>query len=159
MGLVHYLYREPQHDSWSLFSSSVEKSEQWTHHYPDYAALDPREQAELKYAMEEASGPVLLRNWIEVRTLVLQWFKEQLTFLGACGAIFSRDEYQKESGNLFHEHLVFAIKRSSLSTEADQFILDSLRASVLEVIQTDEIEALIDQGLLSSQSDYFEKIK
>ena len=141
------------------FFQHWKRSEAWSSQIPDYDHFSPNEQEECKQAMEECSGPTILRNWVEVRTLVLKWLIERVTFLGGNVAIFSQDEYQKEKGNPFHEHLVFAADRSTLSPEAYELILDMLRTSVFEVIKTDEISSLIERGLLKNMDDFFAKIE
>ena len=76
-------------------------------------------------AMEEASGPVLLRNWIEVRTFIMKYLKDHELFLGCkAAALFSRDEYQKDKDNLFQQHLVWAYKRNELTPQANHFFKD-----------------------------------
>ena len=72
--------------------------------------MHPGDKEELRMAMDEASGPILLRNWVEVRTLFLLHLKQKFSLLGApTVALFSRDEYQKDKGNLLHKHLVVSI--------------------------------------------------
>ncbi len=125
----------------------------WKRHFPGYYELSPLDQQEIDRGVEEASGFLIFRNWVEVRTLVLQYFKDHLTFLGANVAIFSRDEYQEKAGNPFHEHLVMAIDTSSLSRDAEKSIVDLLQTSVMEIVRTDEMQSLIDKGLLKSVDD------
>ena len=141
------------------FLHKWKKSEEWASQLDRYHTMPQFMKEEYKYAMEEASGPTVLRNWIEVRTLVLQWLTKHLTFLGDCGTIFSRDEYQPKSGNVFHEHLVYANKKSTMNDKTRQVMLDMLRTSVFEVIKTKDMQPLIDKGLFSSNSDYFDKIE
>ena len=117
------------------------------------------EQNEIRQAMEEASGPILLRNWVEVRTLILRHIKDKLTFAGVTVAMFSRDEYQKESGNLFHEHFVLAILKATLDRDSERFVQDLLRTSAFDVIRTDEIESLMQRGLLKSQDEAADQVE
>ena len=66
--------------------------------------------------MEGASGSLIFRNWVDVRTLILMHFKHELSMLGTkTQALFSRDEYQPQSGNVCHEHLAIALDRSTMS--------------------------------------------
>ena len=66
--------------------------------------------------MEGASGSLIFRNWVDVRTLILTHFKHELSMLGTkTQALFSRDEYQPQSGNVCHKHLAIALDRSTMS--------------------------------------------
>jgi hypothetical protein len=43
-------------------------------------------------ALEEASGPLIFCQWVEIRKIVLQFIKKQMSFLGAnAKGLFSRD--------------------------------------------------------------------
>ena len=123
-------------------------------HFPGYYEMSEFEQDEVKRGVEEASAFLIFCNWVEVRTLILQYFKDHLTFLGATTAIFSRDEYQEKAGNPFHEYMVIVIDKSSMTEEAIECVQDLLRTSVMEVVRTDEINSLIDKGLMKSADDY-----
>ena len=46
------------------------------------------DKAEITRAIDEASGPIFLRNWVEVRTLILQYLRDHESFLGENLAIF-----------------------------------------------------------------------
>ena len=125
------------------------KSGNWKCFFPGFDYKSEIDKAEITRAIDEASGPIFLRNWVEVRTLILQYLRDHESFLGENLAIFSRDEYQSESGNLFHEHMVFAILRR-LDAETERRLFDLIRSSVFEVIKPDDIEPLINKGLLKS---------
>ena len=127
------------------------RSEKWGSHFRDYHTMPNTDRQELRHAMEEASGPVLLRNWVEVRTFILKYLKDHESFLGCkAAALFSRDEYQKDKGNLFHQHLVWAHMKDDLSPRAVCFFEELIRTSVFEIVKTDEIHSLMDRGLLKS---------
>ena len=71
--------------------------------------------------------------------------------LGTNTAIFARDEYQKDAGNLCHNHLIFAVNTSTVNGNSERFIQDLIRTSVLEVAKTnDDIQRLLANGLLKS---------
>ena len=90
--------------------------------------------------------------------MILRYFRDHDTFLGKNLALFSRDEYQAEARNVFHEHLVFAAKKGAMDEGSIDKLRDLIRASVLEVIKPDEIKPLMDRGLLSSVDHYHELI-
>ena len=53
----------------------------------------PKNKEEVKMVMEDASGSLIFRNWVDVRTLILMHFKHELSMLGTkTQALFSRDE-------------------------------------------------------------------
>ena len=84
----------------------------WADHYPNFNDIPSYEQSEIKRSFDESSGPIILRNWIEIRKIFLKHLKHSLSLLGiATEALFSRDEYQDKSGNVFHEHLVGAFRK------------------------------------------------
>ena len=81
----------------------------------------------------------------------MKYLKNHESFLGCkAAALFSRDEYQKDKGNLFHQHLVWAHKKDELSHRSTRFFEDLIRTSVFDVIRTDEVQSLMDKGLLKS---------
>ena len=86
---------------------------------------------------------MILRNWVGVRALVLHFLRKHDIFLGKNLALFSLDEYQPEAGKLFHEHLVFCVKKE-INAETERKLLDLICSSVLEVIKPDEIKPLMD---------------
>ena len=136
------------------------RSDEWKSSFPNWNSMHPGDKEELRTAMDEASGPILLRNWVEVRTLFLLHLKQKFSLLGAPTlALFSRDEYQPEKGNLFHEHLVGSADLEHLPSGVDNYLEDLCRTSVLEVIKTDEIESLIRQGLVRDYSHYEEIVR
>ena len=98
---------QPQRDSWRSILHHWKRSGLWKSHFSGFDSILDIDRDELTRALEEASGPVILRNWVEVRALVLQFLTEHDTFLGKNLASFSRDEYQPKAGNLFHDHLFF----------------------------------------------------
>jgi len=48
------------------FLHQWKKSDKWTSQFSDFASMSIFEQNEIRQAMEEASGPILLQNWVEV---------------------------------------------------------------------------------------------
>ena len=91
------------------FNRMVEKIDNWK-------SLSLSEQIEFKKAMEEAYGTQIYNNWYHVRHILLLHRKHHATVLGLSSAIFARDEYQKDAGNLCHIHLIWALDRSTLTS-------------------------------------------
>lgn len=61
-------------------------------------------------------------------------------------AIFARNEYQKDKGNVSHTHLMLRFEEKS-------FMNDLIRASVIDTIRVDEIDKLVEGGLMKSVHD------
>ena len=101
--------------------------------------LSQFEKNELKKAMEESSGPHVYSNWNAVKYMFLSYIKNNLTVLGNNSAIFTRDEYQEDAGNLCHNHLIFAVDKSTLNGDSEKIIQDLIRTSVMEVVKTNKI--------------------
>ena len=101
--------------------------------------------------MEQACGTHLYGNCNDVKHMLLHYIKEQCTILETIIAIFSRDEYQKITGNIFHNHLIVAVDKSTMNNNTEQFIKYFIRTSVLELIKIDvDVKRLINNGFLKS---------
>ncbi len=72
---------------------------------------------------------------------------------GACVALFSRTEHQKDSGNFPHEHTIFALKKDTLNSLTKNKLGDLIATSVFEIVNTNEIAKLTADGLLSCPED------
>ncbi len=72
---------------------------------------------------------------------------------GACVALFSRTEYQKDSGNFPHEHTIIALKKDTLNSLTKNKLRDLIATSVFEIVKTNEIAKLTADGLLSWAED------
>ena len=123
---------------------------EWLRNIQNYESFSADEVIEFQEAMEEAYGVQIYNNWNNVKYLLLLHLKKHITVLGTTIAIFARDEYQKDAGNLCHNHLILAIDKSTLNDDSEQFIQDLIRTSVLEIIKSDvDIDRLIHNGLLN----------
>ena len=69
-------------------------------------------------------------NWIAVKYMLLKPIKEHCTILGTTTTIFARDEYQGNAGNLSHNHLIFAVDKTTMSGNTEMYIHDLIRTSV-----------------------------
>jgi predicted GIY-YIG superfamily endonuclease len=133
------------------FLHAWKNSKEWTKNFPNYESLSGFEKAELDRAMEHAYGVHVYNNWNAVKYLFLRYIKQQLSILRVVVAIFARDEYQADSGNLPHNHLILAIDKSTMNGDAENFIQDLIRTSVMEIVRTeDDVERLLREGLLKS---------
>ena len=129
-------------------------STNWTKKIRGYENFTTFEKHELQKAMEQEYSVHLYSNWTAVKYILLKHIKEHLTILGVASAIFARDEYQGEEGNLCHNHLILAINKRTMNGNTEKYIQDLIRTSVLEVVKTDEdFERLLGNGLLKSVED------
>lgn len=135
-------------------------SMEWTKNIPGYENLTMYEKEELKKSMEEAYAVHAFNNWNAAKKLLLIHIKEHLTCIGASSAIFARDEYQGHAGNLCHNHLILAIKKSSLNDQSRSYILDLIRTSSMEIIKPQEdLARLLSEGLLKSVDEVPEHVE
>ena len=62
--------------------------------------------------------PLLLRNWIEVRKLFVEYLYDSPTCpYTHVNAMFTRDKYQSDVGNLLHIHMMISINLEQLSDD------------------------------------------
>ena len=129
----------------------------WTDYYEEYTDLTIKGKEIIRKAMHQAAAPILLRNWMETRTFLIDYiYGSPLSPYHPVQAIFARDEYQKDKGNLPHIHLILSVSMEKLSM-AQREKLDSLiRASVCSIRTYDEIEQLIKEGIFTSFDDIHE---
>lgn len=70
-------------------------------------------------------------------------------------AIFSRDEYQSDVGNLPHMHMMISLNTLEMNGEQMEKVQDLIRASVVDIIRSDEVQNLIDEGILDDYNDVY----
>ena len=129
-------------------------SDEWHQYFPDFANLTDREQSEINTALIQAAGPLFLRIWEEVSKLFLDYLKySKSSPYKDAFAIFARKEYQKDKGNVSHTHLMLKINWDNLSAEEKEFLNDLIRASVIDIVRVDEVDHLIEHGLMKSVVD------
>ena len=130
-------------------------SKEWIKHYPDYHDLNVFEREEIEKAVLQASGGLLLRNWQEVCKLFLDYLRKSPSSpYRKVLSIFARNEYQKEVGNLSHIHLMLQIYWKLLNESQTAFVMDLIRASILDIVRSDEIESLINDGIFRCVEDH-----
>jgi len=67
--------------------------------------------------------------------------------------LFSRCEYQKDSGNFPHEHTILALKRDTLNSWTIDQLNDLIATNVMEIVKPDDIVKHIADGLLTCPED------
>lgn len=134
--------------------TDFKRSEKWFERIRDSRTLNEDDMKYFCRAMEDASGPVLLRNWIQTRSIFLeQLMKRVHRFGGKIVDLFCRDEYQSKSGNLPHIHFVLIIDKSEMGPHADEILMDIIRTSPMSIVRPDELEAYLADGSLKSVDD------
>lgn len=135
-------------------------SEAWIPFFPDYDQIPTSDRKEIKEAVLQASGVLLLRNWQEVCKLFIDYLRKSPSSpYKSVLSIFARNEYQKEVGNLSHIHLMLQIYWRLLNESQTAFVKDLIRASVLEIVRTSEVQTLLDEGIFKSMDDYQDMMK
>ncbi|MGB0404839.1 MAG: hypothetical protein ACPGDB_01450, partial [Fusobacterium sp.] len=110
-----------------------------------------QEKIKLKKSMNQAAAPILLRNWMETRIIFLNYiYTSPKSPYHPVQAIFSRDEYQKDKGNLPHIHLILSVMFSDLNEQQRERIDNLIRASVCSIRTGSEIQELIDEGIIKN---------
>ena len=67
-------------------------------------------------AMAQSASVLILRNWMEVRKLFISYLYTSSTSpYHPADAIFSRDEYQSDVGNLPHMHMLISMDTLNMS--------------------------------------------
>ncbi len=72
---------------------------------------------------------------------------------GACACLFSRSEYQKDSGNFSREHTIIALKKDTLNSWTNNQLNNLIATNVMEIVKPDEIAKHIADGLSSCLKD------
>ena len=62
--------------------------------------------------------------------------------------LFARHKFQDQAGNLPRIHAVIKINWDELTCEETLFVNNCIRASVLDIIKIEEMNCLIDDGLI-----------
>ena len=100
-------------------------------------------------AFGQSDASFLSQNWIETRTLFLGLLLDiVLTSIGYFGVFFSRDWYQKDTGDLPHIHIMLRIKCEYLSEYQIKIINDLLCESIMDIVHVKELKPLIEKNVL-----------
>jgi len=78
-------------------------SKEWESSIPDYQSMSEIEHKEFSDSIEELYSVIAFQNWMEARQLWLDHLFNDIATHGACSCLFSRCEYQKDSGNFPHD--------------------------------------------------------
>ena len=132
-------------------------SSKWTRNIPNYDSFSVFEKSEFRKAMEQTYGVHLYNNWNTVKLMLLKHIKEHISVLGTSSAIFGRDEYQGDAGNLAHNHAIIAIDKRTMNGNTEKYIQDLIRTSIFDIIKSDkDIDRLLENGILKSVDEIVE---
>ena len=132
----------------------LEDGNDWLQQYPDVQTLTDAEKEEVRTSLNQASGGLFLRIWQEISKLFIDYLKKSTSSpFKHVLSIFARIEYQKDRGNISHTHLMAKIVWEKLSAEEKEFLNDLIRASVIDVVRVDEVQKLIEHGIIKSIYD------
>jgi len=116
-----------------------------------YGNLTADEKEEVLKAAKQAACVSMVRNWMEVSEIYMHYLaKSPERPLGKVKKIWWRHEYQDSSGNLSHIHCL-------IWTEDDdeQVILSRIRGSVADLFRMDDVETLLERGVIDRAEDIY----
>jgi hypothetical protein len=129
-------------------------SQEWVHMNPQFRNLTPIEKEEIQVAMAQAGSGLFLRNWQEICQLLVDYLRySPRSPFKRVGSIFSRNEYQKDVGNLSHIHLILQVLWDLLNESELEFMEELIRADIISVVKSEEIRDLIKEGLFKVPED------
>ena len=128
----------------------------WKNNFPGFDTLSLWEQEEITKGMNQSAAGILLRTWMEVRKMFIAYLSiSEDSPYHPSDAIFSRDEYQSDVGNLPHMHMLISIKKESLTQSQMERLQDLVRASVGDILRPNEVQDLVHSGVLNEYSDIY----
>ena len=93
---------------------------------------------------------------MEVRKIFIKYLYTSSTSpYNPSDAIFSRDEYQSDVGNLPHMHMMISMNTLEMNEEQTVKVNDLIRASIIDIVRSDEVQSLIDEGILNEYDDVY----
>lgn len=131
------------------------ESMEWTKSIPGYDDLPVFVKNELIAAFEQVYGVEVFNNWDIAKRNLIRHIRDRISVLGTCTAIFARDEYQKDAGNLCHNHMIIAIDRSTMNDDTQKYIEQLISTHVFDLGRPEDMQRLIDSGLLTPEFDQF----
>ena len=106
----------------------------WKDHFPNFHSLNENDQEEINESFRQSSAGLMLRTWEEVSKLFLDFITSSPNSpYKNIKATFARREYQSNSGNLAHSHIILAVNWEELSSEERQFVENLANGSVFYV--------------------------
>ena len=124
--------------------------------FPLEKPLSGDAKKEVQKAFQEASIALTVRNWMEVRKIIMRYILKspELPMGSQVEKLFVRDEYQGDAGNLSHLHMLITLLKGYDTAEGRALIQALIRGFVDEIVGVDEVEGLIQEGLIEDWEDY-----
>ena len=127
----------------------------WKSNYPKWGIYTRFQQEEIRKSLHQAASSLFLRVWEEVSAIFIDYLANSPTSpFFKMVAKFARKEYQSDKGNLSHIHLLG--KLEDLTEDDKQKLFDLIRNNVIDIIKPEEIESVIDEGLIKHKDDVIE---
>ena len=112
---------------------------------------NPGQYEEIRLALRQASGSIMLRNWMETARIYMDYITlSPERPLGKVEHIWWRFEFQDAVGNLPHIHALLWLEEGSETQEVTE---GRIRGSNVDLITADEVDQLIAEGLLSCRDE------
>ena len=172
--MVKNLCTSQKHISWSYFLTFTANQSRhfgtkiirkwledkgWQNIYPNYHDMTSDDQIEIDNAMNQTASGLMLRVWEEVSKLFLDFLtKSPHSPYKNVKALFSRREYQSNSGNLAHAHIILAVDWDQLDDNQRHFVKNLGRASVFDTVRSNEIPDYIRRKIISNPDDVHSKV-
>ena len=104
--------------------------------------------------MVESSGMLLLRIWEEIFPPFVDYLENSPSGpFKRFFALFVRKEYQSKRGNLDHDHMMLALNFGLMNEEEKAFVNDLIRASIYDIVRSDEVPKMIEEGIFNHPED------
>jgi len=112
---------------------------------------DAVQSEEVSLALRQAACSVFLRNWMETAIIYMNYISNSPEHpLGDVEHIWWRFEFQDAVGNLPHVHALLWLRDGSESFAVTE---NRIRGSVVDLLSSDEVDALVAEGLLSCRDE------
>ena len=132
----------------------MKNEQKYVENWPD---LNPKEQEEYRTSFHQSSSLLLLRVWEEVSMLFIRFLQKAENIpLKKAIASFARKEYQSNKGNVSHVHALLQICLKDYNGEDIDFVRELIRASIYEIVRSEEVNQLIEEKLLESSDEVIE---
>jgi hypothetical protein len=119
--------------------------------------LSRRAEQEVQFALVEASRNLTVRNWLEVKRMLLDYIlKSPEKPLGEILKIFCRDEYQGDTGNLCHMHLLVTLARGYSDDVGKKLVEKLIRGFVQDIVTEEEIDNYVTEGIFKNRNEIFD---
>ena len=151
-----YTCNQKKHPGISKLKNYIDNGE-FENKIPNWYSFSEDEREEYKASLNQSIGGLILRNWMEVRTIFINYLCNSPTSpYHPIRSIFSRDEFQGDVGNLPHIHMMAEMDLKRLNEVQKENLEELIRASLCDIIRSEDIEILKEEGIIKNMSDISE---